>query len=195
MEVRPDSIVIQYQKLSSRKLSVRLRSSIELARQYMYSDTIRLSPAQVTVYGPIKTLDTMKFAYTELLVKHDLSDTLVTNIKLKPLKLVHYSRPSVNAGIYVEPFTEKKVQMQITSVNCPPNLNIRTFPANVLVTYTVGVSYFNKLTPEDIQIYLDYNDLINNTQARQTLRVKNNSLHISNVRIEPQEVEFILEQN
>jgi len=195
LEIHPDSIVIQYQKLKSKRIAVKLRSAIELARQCMFSDTTRISPAWVTVYGPAKTLDTMKYAYTHMLVERDLSDTLFKRVKLDAQKFVHYSSKEIKVGLFVEQFTEKKVQIQVTSVNCPPHLNVRTFPAQVQVTYTVGLSYFNSLKPEDIQVYLDYNDLINNTQARQTLRVKNNSIHISNIRIDPQEVEFILEQN
>jgi len=73
-------------------------------------------------------------------------------------------------------------------------LLIRTFPAIVNVTYTVGLSHFNSLVPDDIQVYLDYNDLISGKLNKQRLKIINNTSHISNIRIVPQEVEFILEE-
>jgi hypothetical protein len=64
----------------------------------------------------------------------------------------------------------------------------------VNATYIVGLSQFNALSPSDIQVYLDYNDLKDLKTSKWKLNIKNNSPNISNIRISPQEVEFILEQ-
>jgi len=194
MEVHPDSILIQYQKLSKKSLPIELVSNIELANQYILSDKIKVEPARVTVFGPQEMLDTLKSVRTELVKLADLSDTVYLRCKLKPAKLLRYSFPECKVSVFVEPFTERKVQMPIIAIGCPPNLSIRTFPAFVSVVYTVGLSHFNTLNPNDIQVYLDYNDLKSNKLSKQRLIINNNSSHISNIRISPEEVEFILEQ-
>ena len=194
LDVHPDSILVQYQKLGLKKLPVKLVSNIQLMHQYLLSDKIKLEPEYVTVSGPKEVLDTLKAINTELVEYKELKDTVHTVCRLKARKLLRYSANKVKLSINVEPFTERKVDIPIVSINCPSNLSIRTFPAIVTATYTVGLSHFNSLYPNDIQVYLDYNELKTNTLSKQILRIRNNTSHISNIRISPHEVEFILEQ-
>jgi len=194
LDIHPDSILIQYEKLSVKVLPIKLFSKIELAHQYMLSKNIQLEPNIVTVFGPKQMLDTMKFVRTEYLDLKNLNDTSYYLCKLKAVKLLRFSLKSTRVGVFVEPFTERKVQIPVSAINCPNSMSIRTFPAFVNVTYTVGLSQFNTLTPGDIQVYLDYNDLKLSKQSKQILKIKNNASHISNIRISPSEVEFIIEQ-
>ena len=193
LEIHPDSILIDYARLSEKKIKIELLANIELAPQYMLTDKIHLDPQQITVFGPKKILDTLKYVQSEILELKKLNDTTVVKCKLKPIKNVRFSANEINVVLYVEQFTEKKIQLAITSINCPDHLFIRTFPAFVNVTYTVGLSNFNISEANDIQVYLDYNDLKLDKLKKQKLKVINNTKHISNIRIVPQEVEFILE--
>lgn len=194
LEVHPDSILIQYQKLNKKSLPIELVSDIELAHQYILSDKIVVTPNRVTVFGPLSILDTLKSVRTELLKIENLSDTAYLRCKLKPVKLLRYSASECKVSVFVEPFTERKVQVPVIAINCPPRLSIRTFPAFVSVVYTVGLSHFNTLSESDFQVFLDYNDLKSNKLSKQKLTINNNSSHISNIRVSPEEVEFILEQ-
>jgi hypothetical protein len=194
LEVNPDSILVQYMKLSQKTLPIELVSKIELAPQYMLPEKIQPDPAVVTVFGPQRVLRKLKSVQTECLNVKNLNDTNSFLCKLLPEKYLRYSVKEVHVKLLVEQFTEKKVRLPITFVNCPENLYIRTFPAFVNATYTVGLSYFNTVIPKDILVYLDYNDLKSGDLSKQKLKITNNSSHISNIRISPQEVEFILEE-
>jgi len=158
------------------------------------SNDIQLDPKMITVFGPKRILDTMRFVRTENLELKNLNDTTYYRSKLKPVKLVRFSVKHTKVTIFVEPFTERKVQIPVIAVNCPKKVTIRTFPAFVNATYTVGLSQFYTLAPTDIQVYLDYNDLVAAKQGKQFLKIKNNTSHISNIRISPTQVEFILEE-
>jgi hypothetical protein len=194
LDIHPDSILIQYEKLGVKTVPIKLYSKIELANQYMLSNDIQIDPKEVTVFGPNRILENMNFVRTENLVLKNLNDTGSYFCKLKPVKLVRFSIKQTKVSVFVEPFTERKVQIPVTSVNCPKNISIRTFPAFVNATYTVGLSQFYTLTPTDIQVFLDYNDLKVSKQSKQTLKIKNNTTHITNIRISPSEVEFIIEE-
>jgi hypothetical protein len=194
LDIHPDSILIQYEKLGVKTLPIKLYTKIELAHQYMLSHDFQVEPNMVTVFGPRKMLDSMKFVRTEYLNLKNLNDTGYYFCKLKPIKLIRYSANRVKVSIFVEPFTERKVQIPITAINCPGHLSVRTFPAIVNAVYTVSLSQFNTLSPNDIQVYLDYNDLKTSKDSKQRLKIKNNTAHISNIRISPSEVEFILEE-
>ncbi len=160
----------------------------------MLSKDIQMEPRTITAFGPRQILDTMKFVRTEYLELKNLNDTSSFQCALKPVKSVRFSLKSTRVSVFVEPFTERKVQIPVTAINCPGNMSIRTFPAFVNVTYTVGLSQFNTLSPSDIQVYLDYNELKLSKQSKQVRKIKNNATHISNIRISPSEVEFILEE-
>jgi hypothetical protein len=194
LEILPDSILIQYEKLSQRKLPIKLVSNIELTPQYMLSDKIILSPGMVTVFGPKRLIDTLKSINTESFDLQNVNDTNSYRCKLKPIQSVRFSTNEIKLTLFVEQFTEKKVQIPISAINCPNNLFIRTFPAVVNATYIVGLSKFNNQIRNDIEVYLDYKELIMDNLGKQTLKIKNNKSYISNIRISPQEVEFILEK-
>jgi len=194
LNTNPDSILIQYEKLSVKSLPIKLYSKIEFANQYMLSNEIQLDPKNITVFGPRRILDTLKFVRTENLELKNLNDTIFYRCKLKPVKFVRFSVKYTKVSIFVEPFTERKVQIPIIAVNCPKKLTIRTFPAFVNATYTVGLSQFYTLAPTDIQVYLDYNNLVTAKQSKQFLKIKNNTSHISNIRISPMQVEYIIEE-
>jgi len=194
LNINPDSILIQYEKLGVKTVPIKLNAKIEFANQYMLSQLIQLEPNQVTVFGPKRMLDTLKSVRTEFFELKNLNDTTYYRSKLMSIKLIRFSVKHTRVGIFVEPFTERKVQIPVSSVNCPQNIAIRTFPAFVNVTYTVGLSQFYTLAPTDIQVFLDYNDIKVSKQSKQILKIKNNTSHISNIRISPSEVEFILEE-
>ena len=108
LEVHPDSILIQYQKLSKKNLPVELVSNIELAHQYILSDKIMVTPDQVTVFGPKQVLDTLKSVRTELFKLENLSDTVYSHCKLKPAKFLRYSTSECKVIVFVEPLPNEK---------------------------------------------------------------------------------------
>jgi len=156
LDIQPDSILIQYEKLGVKSVPIKFISKIELANQYMLSNNIQLDPDIVTVFGPKRVLDTIKFVRTDLLELKNLNDTSYFRCKLKPIKSVRFSVKHTKVSVFIEPFTERKVQIPVTAVNCPEHMSIRTFPTFVNATYTVGLSQFYTLAPKDIEVYLDF---------------------------------------
>jgi len=55
------------------------------------------------------------------------------------------------------------------------------------------MSHFNSLNENDLSVNVDYNDIIKSPKSKQKLNIVNNTTYISNVRVEPQEVEYIIE--
>lgn len=194
LSIEPDSLVIVYRKLSSKDLPIKIGSTLQLAQQHMLSDSIRIEPSKIKVFGPKHVLDTMKAVYTESISQKNISDTMSIQQKLKRVKNVKFTFDDVNIGIFVEMFTENKVDLPITVINNPENLNIRTFPVSVTATYNIGLSNFKKVNVGDIKIVFDYKDVENAQKRKNKLRIINNSPYIYNLRINPEEVEYLLEK-
>ena len=194
LDFHPNSILIRYESLCHKTVPVEFLSKIELEHQYMLSSDITLHPNIVTVYGPKKVLDSLKYVRTELKSIENLNDTVSFNSNFVPVKSVQYSVNRTKVTIFVEQFTERKVQIPITTINCPENLLVRTFPAVVNATCTIGFSKFKNFNSSDIQVYLDYNELKSDVTSKHVLKIKSLSKNIKNIRISPLEVEYILEQ-
>ncbi|MEI7502426.1 MAG: YbbR-like domain-containing protein [Paludibacter sp.] len=194
LEIHPDSIFVKYEKLSIKTLAVEFVSKIELAPQYMLSNNIQLNPSRVTVFGPKNILDSMKSIPTEYVELKGLNETKHLTTKLKPIKSVRFAITETKVNLFVEQFTEKNIKIPVKSINCPSNLAIRTFPAVVDISYNVGLSHFNSSINNDLEVYLDFNDLKLSKKNRQKLKIINKSDYISNVRISPEEVDFLLEE-
>jgi hypothetical protein len=193
IEIKPDSLVIQYEKLSVKTLPIEFDAKIELAHQYVLSDKIYLSPSEITVFGPKRILDALKTIKTESVELNKLSDTTFLNCRLRPVQSVKFAATETKVSIFVEMFTEKKIQLPVLISNCPENLAVKTFPAFVNVTFNVGMSHFNSVSEKNLTVMLDYKDIAKDRKAKQKLKFINTTAFISNVRIEPQEVEYIIE--
>lgn len=193
LEILPDSLSLQYERLSTKTLAVEFDSKIELSNQYVLSDDIHISPSEITVFGPKSVLDKLETIKTEFVELKKISDSTYLNAKLRPIKSVNFASDEVKISIFVEMFTEKSIQLPVTIQNCPDKITIRTFPAMVNVTFNVGMSHFNAVNSADLSVVLDYNEIEHNQSSKQKLKLINTESFISNVKVDPEEVEYIIE--
>lgn len=194
LSIAPDSLVIIYHKLATKDLPIKLGSGLQLAQQYVLSDSLRIEPSRVKVFGPKHILDTMRAVYTEDIDLKEVSDTTLIQRKLKHIKDVKYAFEDVNIGIFLEMFTENKIDIPITIINNPTDVNVRVFPANVIATYNIGLSNYKKVSTGDVKVVFDYKDVEHSQKRKNKLRIINSSPYITNLRINPAEVEFLLEK-
>ena len=118
--------------------------------------------------------------------------TLTANIQ-KP-QGVNINRKSVSLTIPVEMCTEKEIKVPISIENLPRNINIRTFPNEVKIRFSVGLSHYNSVTEKTFSAILDYNDIIlNPDKSTATLQLDYTSGYIFNIQLNPSEVEYIIE--
>lgn len=193
LSINPDTISVKYHRLSNKTLPIKVKSNISFASQYILSNDILVKPTSVKVFGPQNILDTMKAVYTEKVELRSLSDTAQVKAKLESNKSVRYAFDDVTLDIFVEMFTEGKKQLPVTIINDPGKTNVRIFPPTVNVSYNVGLSNFNKIKDNDIQIVFDYNEAKETKRRHYKLKIVNNSQYISNIRVSPEDVEFLLE--
>lgn len=194
LEINPENIVSKYIRLYSRTVPVELIADISPESQFMLSRKVEPVPDKIDIFGPKAIIDEIKSVPTEKLVVSQLKDTLRKTVLLVANKDVRYSVDKVSVDVYVEMFTERKVILPVQIINCPENIAVRTFPAETKAVFNIGVSHFKFFDPNDIQIILDYEKIAKSNLSKQKLQVINHKPYISNVRIYPDEVEFLLEK-
>ncbi len=193
VELTPNYFTTKYIRLYSKIVPVVTSNVITLAPQHVMYDTITISPKFVTLLGTKESVDTISYLYLEPITDtFDKTKTLTVNIQ-KPQN-INLNRTSVNVTIPVEMCTEKEVKLPVTIENLPQNTKIRTFPSEIKIRFSVGLSHYNSVTESNFRAIFDYNDIIlNPNKSTATLQLDYTSGYIFNIQLNPSEVEYIIE--
>lgn len=167
-----------------------------LEQQHILSDDIRVSPSHVWVNGTNNIVDTMSAVYTRKTDHFVLHDTLTLSLDCDLPKGVETNVHSVDVTFCVESFTEKTIEVPITALNVPDGYIFRAFPPTARVTFSVGMSQFEKVGENDIDIVADLSsvDIYKNNQQKVKLHIASAPENLINVTYSPIFVEFLLEK-
>ena len=164
---RPDTLRFAYNRGRSRTLPVRLSGSVRASRQN-YIQSVSVEPDSVHVFAPATVLDTM---------------------------LIKYDPAKVDIIVGVGYYTEKTIQAPVIGLNFPAEKRLRTFPAQVAVTFRVESGRYHQISAEDFVLATTYEDLLLNPEnSKLPLHLKSTPEGVSDVRISPSEVDYLIEQ-
>ena len=193
IELNPGYFTSKYIRLYAKSVPVVTSNVIKLAPQHVMYDTIAISPKYVTILGTKESVDSISYLYLEPITEtFDKTKTLEVNIQ-KP-QGVNINHTSVKVTIPVEMCTEKEVIVPIVVENKPQNINVRTFPSETKIKFSVGLSHYNTINESTFRAIFDYNDIIlNPNKNTATLQLDYTSGYIFNIQLSPSEVEYIIE--
>ncbi len=193
IDLSPNYFTTKYIRLYSKSVPVVLSNVIKMAPQHVMYDTISIQPKRVTILGTSESIDTITYLYIEpILGEFDKTKTVIANI-IKP-DGVDLNRPSVNVTIPAEMCTEKEVTVPISFENVPKGINIKTFPSEVKIRFSVSLSHYNSVTENTFKVIFNYEDLLlENKRTTNTLQLDYTSGYIFNIRLTPSEVEYVIE--
>ena len=192
--IRPDTLRFSYNHGLSKSLPVKLAGTVKASRQY-YIQSIRVEPESVKVFAPKAILDTMHVVFSDAFALEELQEPGSYKIALHKQKLVKYEPEQVNIIVKVGYYTDKTIQVPVIGLNFPAEKKLRTFPAQVNVTFSVESGRYNKVKPEDFVVATTYEELLQNTESSKlSLHLKTLPAGVSNVRISPAEVDYLIEQ-
>ena len=193
VELNPGYFTSKYIRLYSKLVPVVTSNVIKLSPQHVMYDTVAFSPKYVSLLGTKESVDSISYLYLEPITEtFDKTKTIAVNIQ-KP-QGVNISRPSVNVTVPVEMCTEKEVIVPIIVENLPQNTKVRTFPSEIKIRFSVGLSHYNSVTESTFRAIFDYNDiLLNPDKNTATLQLDYTSGYIFNIQLHPSEVEYIIE--
>jgi hypothetical protein len=193
IHITPDSLVIAYYSLYKKIVPVLFYGSIRPAQQFILTHGITVYPNQMEVYGNKQDLDTLQAIYTEPIRLKEVKDSVDSEFYIKAPRGIHLSQSRVKVHAAVELFTEKTIEVPVTSINLPTQYLLRTFPATVKVVCLVGISHFKTLTPEKIQAIVDYKNLTKLSTGKAKIEVFSSSSDLIRYHVSPASVDFLLE--
>lgn len=190
--ITPDTLEFYYNRGLHRRLPVRfVGSATTLNQKYLHD--ITFLPDSVTVYAPSLVLDSMQAAYTEEQHLTDLSENTTRKCSLRFARGVKYEPSTVTFTAHVDYYTEKTVTVPITGVNFPAGKSLKTFPSSVQITFRVGSLDYADITADNFVLTVSYEELLHSTDGNHHLQLKQTPPEVSYVRIQPADIEFLIE--
>lgn len=193
LDFHPDTLDFYYNYGLCKRVPVRWQGTIQPAEGYALAD-IRLSRDSVLVYASQSVLDTITAAWLRPINRADVTDTLQIDIPVTAVRGAKFQPSTIRMQAYTDRMVEKTVQVPIEAINFPPQKRLQTFPAQATITCQVGMKMYREITAESFILVINYEDLVNNTTNHCHLSLKSIPLGVSQVKISPEDVEYIIEE-
>ena len=193
VSVRPDTLEFFYNRGLTKRVPVRLKGSIKTDAVHYLSDVV-IQPDSVTVWATQSVLDTLQAAYTVVTTISDLSKDVSRKARIAPIRSAKFVPGEVEVTAKVDIYTQKEVEVPIVAINFPADKTLRTFPSQVKISFRVGTKNYKKVTADDFVLALTYEELIEAEDAKLKLRLRSIPEGVSQVRITPESVDYLIEQ-
>ena len=193
LAVHPDTIDYYFSHGIQKRIPVEIRGQVK-ANPLYYISAVRCEPDSVTVWAPASVLDTITVARTEDCNLTDLTQNDVRTVLLDAPKGVKFEPAEVSLLTSVDMYTEKSVTVPIVGINFPGDKSLITFPSNAKITFRIGTKQYKSVTADDFVVAVTYEELLQNPGTTFHLHVRSIPEGVSQVRISPETVDYLIEQ-
>ncbi len=190
----PTSIDAVYGKLKEKEVPVIFNGMIETKPGFQLVGKATLSPEKVILYANQATIDSVSNIKTEFKQLTKIDKTQSVTVKLQKPEGSSLSEETVTLTIPIEEFTEKVLSVPVICSNLPSNYELKTFPSSVNVSANVSMSKFNDLDAFVFEIDIPFESLKDNKTGTVKLELTKQPDWVSDTAINPNTIEFILEQ-
>ena len=191
----PVSIPLKMSKLQQKEVDVIFEGEITTAQNNLVTEPIKINPEKVTVLGSAAQLEKITAIHTEYTEIKNLKKTTTVAVSLIPTNdEIKLDPTNVEIEVPILVYTERMVEIPIHVVGIPEGRDIKLFPSQASVSFSVTLDDYKRISTDDFEIELNYNDFYNNENARVNLELTNSPSSIRNIHITPTTVEFLIEK-
>lgn len=192
IDLSPSIFSTKFTRLAKKEVSVVLSGSVNISPQHVLTDEISIVPDVVTIIGPEGLIDSVTEVRTEGITEMVTKSKSIRCGLLLP-KGVKSETESVSVVVPIEASTEKRMVLPIKAINVPAGMGLRTFPNEAEVVFNIGLSRYNDVTADDIDVVVDYNDIKQGENGALNLKVNRVPESVKKLRFSPRAVEYIIE--
>lgn len=185
-------LVFVLEPLQSKNVPVVPHYSFRYKDQYDAYQEVKVSPKSVEVFGPATVLDTLKAVHTQFVELADVGDDIKTKLKLlNPVpQLISFHTGEISLELDVERFTESSLMIPV--VVKEKAVHIKTFPTHVKVVYKVAQKDFTRVQASQFSVLAITRGVNLKDVMKLHLTLEKSPVSVSNVRLTPSEVEFVI---
>lgn len=192
VSLTPTQVEAYYTKGKAISVPIKFWGKIETGLQHVLCG-VEVLKDSAKVYAPLYMHDSIDVVNTEYVHLKDLEDTTIVRVGIKKIPGARITPDSVDVKVCVDLYTEKTLSVPIYSENCPRNKVLRTFPGKVNVTFRVSANMYNKITPDDFLLTVDFSKVKLSDKSCK-VELKDKPEGAKHIRFSPEQVEFVIEQ-
>ncbi len=195
INVSPDTLILEFEDLHSKKVPVQADLKYELKQQHFLSDKVLLTPDSIVITGRKNQVMSVDYVKTRFLEYKELSNKIDREVDLlipEDWDNMKVSDNRVHLEIPVQKFTEieKKISIQISNV--PKTYSVKMFPEDVQVVYRVAIEEYELITEEMFHVSVDYNDVLESNSRILKVNLLNHPDQVEIVSMNPSQIEYII---
>ena len=196
LSLSPDTLSFAYARLGDKWVPVRFDGLALPAAQFHISGDMMFEPDSVQVFATHAVLDTLRYITTRFESLKELTDTVTRSVSLVVPKGAKVLPKQVLLTVPVEEYTEKHVVLPIHVAGVPDSLQLRLFPSTADVSFFCSVSDFKDISADAFIVEVDYRGVGQQAHrsSRLALELVEMPQNVSNVRIRPDSVGYIIEE-
>jgi YbbR domain-containing protein len=194
VSVSPDTLYFDFSRQSSKKVPVKLNTNLTFRPQYDIIDTIRLSPAYVTLTGPLDDLAGIDHWETDTLSARNINADLVARIGLRRKRQTNINiYPSmIEVRVPVGEVTEKVLDLPVKVEHGERYSSVKLLPEKIRLTVMVSLRDFARTNADSFEAVVDLNDWVNRRTSSLPVLITRSPDFCRVLKIEPQNVDFLV---
>ena len=188
----PSKIEINYQSEFSKKVPIVLpKFNLDIG----YSITnLNLYPDSIIVTGPKNVLADINHVdldyKNESTLKSNFFDKIPINQGENEL---NYNVKEVDVEVTIDLFSEKNLNIPISVSNLPKSKVLKLFPSQVELVFSSSINNLKKIKPSDFRVGFNY-DSIDKEKNTAKIKLLESPLSATNVRLNPQDIFFLIRE-
>ena len=194
ISVKPDTKLFYYNNGEKKIVPVEYKGTVEPDVLHFISD-ISYSTDSITIYASKERLDTIKKVHTLPLNYKGFVDSLVVTTALQRIEGVKMVPNTITVRFQTDMLTEVSIEgVPVVGINMPPGMVLRTFPAKLTVRFVTGMKNYRTISPADFLIVADYNELRDDASAKCNVYLRQHPDGIQRVKVETNQVDYLIEE-
>ena len=149
-KIKPDSLVMIFEKLDSKKVAIIPKIHTDLAPQFQFSAHITISPDSILIYGIKDDILKIDQIYTEEKDFKKVNKNIHTKINLVIPKHITSQEKFTDLNIKVEKYTESELTIPI-EIDFYHKDSIKIFPRNIHLKFAVSLENYHKIKPDQFR--------------------------------------------
>jgi len=190
----PDTLFFSLSDVISKKVVINPRVEYDLDKQIILKDKIFTTPDSVVITGQQAILDTISSIKTKSITLKKINQSIKQETSLEVIPNLTYNIDKVILSIPVEEFTETSIFIPIRVNNLPDSIRFLTFPSQLTVTYSVGLSKYEHVSPKLFKAFVDFNETKESINSKLKVTLEKYPDFIKSVNFKPKDVDFLIKR-
>ena len=191
-QIKPSNISISLVDQAKKKVPVVSKLNIEFLPSFYIKSPIHFTPDSVVITGSYQAIKNITKWNTEILNINKLNRNIYDmpiQFEAPKTDLIRLDHDMVRMNLEVEEFTEKSFTLPIKIKNA--DNKVISIPNTVDVKCVVGISKYDILTEDDIELYINLDEsLVSNSINVVHISVSRMPFYVRNISYQPSSAQF-----